>query len=86
MNAEGIIALSIGISSILVGIFLATAVLVWQMRMINDGIKEQNAELKAQSGRISEVEREQARLEGANGVLTEILNRQSHTHEPGDSA
>ena len=31
--------------------------------------------------RISEVEREQARLEGANGVLSEVLKQQSHTHE-----
>ena len=32
--------------------------------------------------RISEVEREQARLEGANGTLAEVLKQQSHTHEP----
>ena len=31
--------------------------------------------------RISEVEREQARLEGANGTLSEVLKQQSHTHE-----
>ena len=36
------------------------------------------------SQRISEVEREQARLEGVNSTLSEILNRQSHTHETSD--
>ena len=39
------------------------------------------------SARISEVEREQARLEGANGTLSEVLKQQSHTHEsPADDA
>ena len=93
----------IAVSSILVGIFLATIVLVWQMRMqsnrFSEDIKEQgnrfSDELKEQvnilsddimehGGRISDVEREQARLEGANGTLSEILKQQSHTHEPND--
>lgn len=68
----------IAVSSILVGIFLATIVFVWQMRMLTD-------EVKAQGGRISDIEREQARLEGANGTLSEILRQQSHTHEPTDN-
>ena len=68
----------VAVSSILVGIFLATIVLVWQMRMISDDIK-------AQSVRISDIEREQARLEGANGTLSEILRQQSHTHESNDN-
>ena len=35
--------------------------------------------------RISDAEREQARLEGANGTLAEVLKQQSHTHDaPAD--
>ena len=34
--------------------------------------------------RLSEVEREQARLEGANGALADVLKQQSHTHESDD--
>ena len=88
MNAEGIVVLSVSVSSVLVAIFLMTAVFVWQVRMQGNRLVEQiselNAELKAQGGRISDLEREQARLEGANGVLSEILKQQSHTHEPND--
>ena len=43
-------------------------------------------ELAARFGeRISDVEREQARLEGANGTLAEVMKQQSHTHDaPAD--
>ena len=89
MDTGDIIAVTISVSSVLVGIFLATAVLVWQMRMQSDRlsneIRDQNAELKAQGGRISDIELEQARLEGANGTLSEILRQQSHTHESNDN-
>lgn len=89
MDTGDIIAVTISVSSVLVGIFLATAVLVWQMRMQSDRlsneIRDQNAELKAQGGRISDIELEQARLEGANGALSEILRQQSHTHESNDN-
>ena len=37
--------------------------------------------MRSFSERISDVEREQARLEGANGTLSEVLKQQSHTHE-----
>lgn len=33
------------------------------------------------SVRISEAEREQARIEGANRILSDVLRQQSHTHE-----
>ncbi len=36
--------------------------------------------MRSFSERISDVEREQARLEGANGTLAEVLKQQSHTH------
>lgn len=89
MDTGDITAVTISVSSVLVGIFLATTVLVWQMRMQSDRlsneIRDQNAELKAQGGRISDIEREQARLEGANGTLSEILRQQSHTHETNDN-
>ena len=89
MDTGDIIAVTISVSSVLVGIFLATAVLVWQMRMQSDRlsneIRDQNAELKAQGGRISDIELGQARLEGANGTLSEILRQQSHTHESNDN-
>lgn len=89
MDTGDIIAVTISVSSVLVGIFLATTVLVWQMRMQSDRlsneIRDQNAELKAQGGRISDIELEQARIEGANGTLSEILRQQSHTHETNDN-
>lgn len=89
MDTGDIIAVTISVSSVLIGIFLATIVLVWQMRTQSDRLsnemREQNAELKAQGGRISDIEREQARLEGANGTLSEILRQQSHTHESNDN-
>ena len=53
-------------------------------------IRELRSEIRDQSNRlgerISEAEREQARLEGANSVLSEALTRHFHTHEPNDAA
>ena len=47
--------------------------------------RETRAEIREQSDRlgerISDAEREQARLEGANGTLSEVLTKQSHTHD-----
>ena len=44
----------------------------------------QGAKIDAPGTRLSEVEREQARLEGANSMLSNLLRQQSHTHETGD--
>lgn len=38
-------------------------------------------QFERQSVRISEAEREQARIEGANRILSDVLRQQSHTHE-----
>ena len=60
----------------------ANSELSGEMRQANS---EMRAEIREQSDRlgerISDAEREQARLEGANGSLAEVLNRQSHTHD-----
>ena len=48
-------------------------------------VREVRSEPRGLSARfgehISECEREQARLEGANGILSEALKQQSHTHK-----
>ncbi len=43
--------------------------------------RESREQFERQSVRISEAEREQARIEGANGILSDVLRQQSHTHE-----
>ena len=63
-------ALLVGMIAILLSIFA----LMWQMHSQGNKLGE----------RLSDVELEQARLEGANGTLSDILKQQSHTHEAGD--
>ena len=68
--------------SIIIAIFLMTMILIREMRVIdaraeqrhNDFLTEMRA---SKSSRLSEAEREQARLEGVNSVLL----RHTHTHE-----
>ena len=48
-----------------------------EIRTQSAEIRAQNAKIDAQNGRLSETEREQARLEGVNSVL----RLHSHTHE-----
>ncbi len=43
--------------------------------------RESREQFERQSVRISEAEREQARIEGANRILSDVLRQQSHTHE-----
>ena len=84
-------AILVGFVAVLIGIFA----LMWQMHSqggrldakidaqgdrLATEIRAQGTEIKAQSGRISEAEREQARLEGVNSVL----RIQTHTHEAAD--
>lgn len=71
----------ISVSAILVSILLAILIFVWQMHSHSNRLTE---EIRAQGTRLSEVEREQARLEGANSMMTAVLREQSHTHETGD--
>ena len=104
MDTGALIAGVSAVASIIVAIFLATIVLVWQSRSQSDkferGLSELRTELRAeiraqgdrfeqrhselradirdQGSRLSESEREQARLEGVNSVLL----RHTHTHEP----
>ena len=52
-----------------------------QIRTQGDSL---DAEIKAQGNRFSEVLREQARANRANGVLSEVIKQQSHTHGAGD--
>ena len=80
----------VGVSAIVVAIFLATAVYVWQssrsdarIERLDSKIEQQveslRVEIKEQGKRVSESELEQARLNGVNSVLV----GQSHTHEMG---
>ena len=78
----------VSVSAILVGIFVSTLVFVLQIHSygnrLSDEIGAQGEEIKGQGGRLSDVEREQARLEGANDMLSDVFRQQSHTHETGD--
>lgn len=71
----------ISVSAILVSILLAVLIFVWQIHSHSNRLTE---EIRAQGTKLSEVEREQARLEGANSILSDVLRQQSHTHETDD--
>ena len=107
MDTGTLIGAASAVASIIVAIFLATIVLIWQMRSQSNKFEqahnelraelmaeiraqsekseqrdnELRAEIRAQGTRISEAEREQARLEGVNSVLL----RYTHTHEPHEA-
>ena len=81
----------ISVAAILIAFFA----LMWQMnfqsnrvrdelmeaiRGNRDAIRENRDAIRALEGRLSEVEREQARLEGENRILGDIIRQQSHTH------
>ena len=83
---------SIGVIAILIAIFLAIGVYIWQSSRsdarldrleakIENKIEAQGESLRAEirlaSQRVSDSELEQARLNGVNSVL----ERQTHTHE-----
>ncbi len=88
----------IGTSAIVVSIFLATAVFIWQSgrsdaridrldskieavgERLSAEIREQSGEIRAHGRRVSDLELEQARLNGVNSVLA----NQFHTHESAD--
>ena len=103
MDTGALVTVASAVGSIIVAIFLATIVLIWQMRSQSSRFEqghselraeiraqsdkseqrdnELRAEIRAQSVRISDAEREQARLEGVNSVLL----RYTHTHEPHEA-
>ena len=83
---------SVGVIAILIAIFLAIGVYIWQSSRsdarldrleakIENKIEAQGESLRAEirlaSQRVSDSELEQARLNGVNSVL----ERQTHTHE-----
>ena len=92
----------IGASAIVVSIFLATAVFIWQSGRsdaridrldakieaqgdritteIRHEISKQNSLISEQGRRVSEVELEQARLNGVNSVIV----NQIHSHDGSD--
>ena len=75
----------IGLSGIFIAIFVATIVFVWQAISVSNrfdaGLQAQGerlgAEIRAQGQRVSDLELEQARLNGVNSVVIS----QAHTHE-----
>ena len=92
----------VGTSAIIVSIFLATAVFIWQSgrsdakidrldaridrldakiesqgERISTEIREQSRRIEEQGRRVSDVELEQARLNGVNSVIV----NQIHSHE-----
>ena len=78
----------IGAPSIIVSIFLATAVFIWQSvrsdaridrldTKIESQVERLSAEIREHGRRVSGVELEQARLNGVNSVIV----NQIHSHE-----
>ena len=69
-------------------ILIAFFALMWQMNFqsnrvrdeLMEAIRENRDAIRALEGRLSESEREQARLEGANRILGDVIRQQSHTH------
>ena len=51
---------------------------------IETEVKELRDQLDSMNGRLSSTEREQARLEGYNRAMSEILGQQSHTYPHDD--
>ena len=47
---------------------------------VESDVGELKGSLDSMNGRLSSTEREQARLEGYNRAMSEILGQQSHTH------
>ena len=77
-----ITGLATGITTLL-GLIVAV---IYLLNRIDSRIEASNAEVRSEireaSARISEVEREQARLEGYNTAMSEMIRQQSHTHDP----
>ena len=69
-------------------ILIAFFALMWQMNFqsnrvrdeLMEAIRENRDAIRSLEGRLSESEREQARLEGANRILGDVIRQQSHTH------
>ena len=75
----GVALIGIGIGNI--AILVALFVFMWQT---SDSLRSEIREVRSEMGsRVGEVELEQARIEGANRTLSEVLKQQSHTHEAG---
>ena len=72
-----------------VAILIAFFALMWQMNFqsnrtrdeLRDEIRETRDAIRSLDGRLSEAERAQARLEGANSMLRDVIIQRSHTHE-----
>lgn len=94
-----LVGLAIGFLAIIVTIFYGIRQTVDQNRTLGDRIETQVLRLEAKiesevkdlgdqldsmNGRLSSTEREQARLEGYNRAMSEILGQQSHTHPYDD--
>ena len=75
-----IVGLALGVISIMIALLAQRA----ETRELRVELREVSSELRAEvrqmGQRISDSEREQARLEGVNSVL----QQQTHTHEAGD--
>ena len=69
-------------------ILIAFFALMWQMNFQSNRVRDELMEailenrdaIRSLEGRLSESEREQARLEGANRILGDVIRQQSHTH------
>ena len=83
---SGIINLIGTVLTIIVSVLIALVVLTRQSNRLEEQMRENISELRAETRdlsnrfgeRISDVEREQARLDGANSVM----RAQAHTHAP----
>ena len=69
----------IGLSGVLVGVFLATIAIIWQIRSQSSRVDAMgdrlSAEIRAQGAELTETRLEQARLEGANRMQSDRTDR-----------
>ena len=76
-----IIAITLGFLAILFTMWGQSRQTRADVQRLSDDIERLRSEF---GHRLSDVELEQARLEGVNSILTDVLKQQSHTHENTD--
>ena len=67
----------LGVSAIIVAIFLSTGISVWQAGRFDARMDRLEEKIETSGRRVTDSELEQARLNGVNSVLV----GQTHTHE-----
>ena len=68
----------VSVSVVFVAIVLWNLITVWQIPSQGNRLIQ---EIRTQSAKTRDVESEQARCEGANSMLSDVLKQRSHTHK-----